>query len=63
MIRCLLFISLLIHASLAKKQAPQAAGAQAPVKKWQTLSGNTISFPPSFDKQIDLQREQGGEVR
>ncbi|XP_007011972.2 PREDICTED: glycerophosphodiester phosphodiesterase GDPDL7 [Theobroma cacao] len=39
MIRCLLFISLLIHASLAKKQAPQAAGAQAPVKKWQTLSG------------------------
>ncbi|XP_021276265.1 glycerophosphodiester phosphodiesterase GDPDL7 isoform X2 [Herrania umbratica] len=39
MIRCLLFISLLIHASLAKKQAPQAAAAQAPVKKWQTLSG------------------------
>ncbi|XP_022750227.1 glycerophosphodiester phosphodiesterase GDPDL6-like [Durio zibethinus] len=38
MIRCLLLISLLIHASLAKKQ-DQPAEPEAPVKKWLTLSG------------------------
>ena len=55
MIRCLLLISLLIHASLAKKhdqpadldkkQGLQPAEPQAPVKKWLTLSGNIIFFP------------------
>ncbi|XP_022756339.1 glycerophosphodiester phosphodiesterase GDPDL6-like [Durio zibethinus] len=38
MIRCLLLIFLLIHASLAKNQF-QPAKSQAPVKNWPTLSG------------------------
>ncbi|XVE53677.1 hypothetical protein DITRI_Ditri03aG0021800 [Diplodiscus trichospermus] len=38
MMRCLLLISLLIHASLAQKQ-DQPAKPEAPVKKWATLSG------------------------
>lgn len=41
MIRCLLLISLLINASLARKLQP--AEPQAPVKNWPTLSGNIFS--------------------
>ncbi|XP_022728843.1 glycerophosphodiester phosphodiesterase GDPDL7-like [Durio zibethinus] len=62
MIRCLLLISLLIHASLAKKQ-DQPTEPQAPLKKWLTLSGNinffsqqslvfSLFFFPSFNKYV-----------